>query len=125
MAWAVRDAWLAHRGAAGPPVLAELVLELPQIYGGGRGGVASDIIDLATIVGGVAAAVGGYVQTFYRPREWKGQVPKEIHHPRIIAALQPGEMAAVRLCRPASLMHNVWDAVGLGLAHLKMTGVRR
>jgi hypothetical protein len=124
MSWAVRDAWMQHRGAAGPPALAELVLELPQIYQG-RGGVASDIIDLAAVVGAVASALGGSVQTFYRPRDWKGQVPKEIHHPRVIAALQPNEMSAVRLCQPASLMHNVWDAVGLGLAHLKMTGVRR
>jgi len=52
------------------------------------------------------------------PSEWKGQVPKDIHHARILAVLTETERTAldegVRGVAP-SKQHNVLDAVGLGL----------
>lgn len=69
---------------------------------------------------------GAYVAGFLCPcvlryptaQQWKGSVPKRIHHDRIAKILSPAERAviaevAVRV--PAGLLHNVWDAVGLGL----------
>lgn len=69
---------------------------------------------------------GAYVAGFLCPcvlryptaQQWKGSVPKRIHHDRIAKVLSPAERAviaevAVRV--PAGLLHNVWDALGLGL----------
>lgn len=121
MGWAVHKAFRAFTGRVVPD---ELVVELPQVYAHGRPGVASDIVDLSTVVGAVAASMGGQKQVFYRPAEWKGQVPKDVHHRRVVSALDGHEMQRIVLCRTA-LMHNVWDGVALGLAHLKMTGRRK
>lgn len=96
-----------------------LVIELPQVYVRSRSkGDPNDLIMLAGLV-------GAFVYNFdsrdghklYKPAEWKGQVPKDIMETRIKGRLSEAELHAVEL--PArSLAHNVWDAVGLGLAHL-------
>ncbi len=52
------------------------------------------------------------------PAEWKGQVPKPVHHARIWAKLSPEEQDVVGRCLkgvPAGQRHNALDAVGLGL----------
>lgn len=103
-----------------------VVLELPQVYPGGRGGNPGDLIDLAGVVGGVAALLPTADVTFYRPPVWKGNVPKDIMERRTVAALDDTERAAMpgpAAC-PPSLLHNVWDAVALGLYHVHKTGAR-
>lgn len=103
----------------------DLVIEVPQVYPGGRGkGNPNDLIDLSCVAGGVMALAGGRV-TYYLPAQWKGQVPKEICHARMFEALTDVEKTAIKLCRPAGLMHNVYDAVALGLAHLRKKGLRK
>lgn len=60
---------------------------------------------------------GGTVD-YVKPASWKGQVPKEIHHPRIYAALRPEEQKILYdtgLAMADSKRHNMVDAVGLGL----------
>jgi len=49
-----------------------------------------------------------------KPREWKGQVPKDVHHARLVKTLTPDEMAMVERAAPPSLRHNVLDAIGIG-----------
>lgn len=99
-----------------------LAIELPQVYrdshqrGAKRGTDPNDLIELGAVVGGVEELLG-CATTVYLPREWKGQAPKEIVHDRARARLSAAETAAVKLPR-ASLAHNVWDAVALGLRHL-------
>lgn len=59
-----------------------------------------------------------------RPSEWKGNVPKHIHHARSDRALAPAERALLR-GNPTAAMdyeHDVWDAVAIGLTELDRIG---
>lgn len=105
-------------------LLDEMAVELPQVYHSGRGkGDPADLLELAGVLGATCDRInaGDYVP--YHPARWKGQVPKDIHHERIVDLwLDEREVAAVRLAlegQPEGLWHNVLDAVGLGLHHLK------
>ena len=54
----------------------------------------------------------------FRPREWTGGVSKMVRHAQLWAELeQRGKGEAARIRRPenAALVHNVLDAVALGL----------
>lgn len=102
-----------------------LVVEMPQVYVRERSkGDPNDLVDLAAVAGAVMYAVGAQDVVIYKPAEWKGQVPKDITHARALAKLNSLEQQTILTCRPAGLMHNVLDAVALGLAHLKKTGAR-
>lgn len=52
------------------------------------------------------------------PTTWKGQVKKEIHHPRILAALTEGERNLIPKLRSQKAQGDMMDAVGLGLWHV-------
>lgn len=95
------------------------VIELPQQYAVTKGtkGDPNDLIDLAALCGTIAGALqtAGSRVAYVRPREWKGQTPKDCTEERARARLQPSEMARVLLPKAESLQHNVWDAVGIGL----------
>lgn len=83
---------------------------------------AADLIAVAHSGAYVAGALRPVVLHYPTALEWKGSVPKRIHHDRLAAKLTPAERAvvaevAVRV--PAGLLHNVWDAVGLGLWGLR------
>jgi hypothetical protein len=101
-----------------------LVIEVPQVYTRARSkGDPNDLIDLACVVGAIMG-VHNWRQVFvYRPAQWKGQQPKEVTTRNAQNDLRPEELTRVTHCA-ASLMHNVWDAVALGLAHLKKVGQR-
>lgn len=95
-------------------ILHRLVLEVPQVYWGrNKGGRASDLIELAGVVGSVASSVPVLERVHYLPREWKGQVPKEVHNDRVLKKLRSEERARV-INSPPSVMHNVVDSIGLG-----------
>lgn len=116
VAVAVRE-WLSGR----TPLSAALVLEKPQVYRAGQSkGDPGDLIELAGVDGAIAGIRSWSSATAYLPRVWKGQVPKEIHHARINGLLVPDERARIEPC-PKSLMHNVFDAIGIGMFHLKGT----
>jgi hypothetical protein len=103
----------------------DLVIEVPQVYPFGQGkGNPNDLIDLAAVAGACMGLAGGAV-SYYLPRQWKGQVPKDISHARAMAQLGDVEKTNIKLCRPAGLMHNVYDAVALGLFHVKKIGRRK
>lgn len=55
----------------------------------------------------------------YLPKTWKKQVPKKIHHGRIKKALSKGELSRVELPKDKKKAEDVWDAVGIGLYHLR------
>lgn len=106
---------------------AVLVLERPQVYAVGMSkGDPDDLLELTGIVGAVAArleAQGAHV-TLYKPREWKGQVPKAVHNERVRSHLDPEELRILDGCGARSLIHNVTDAVGIGLFHLRRRRAR-
>ena len=106
------------------------ILEKPQIYKTRLlKGDPNDLIDVA-VAGGEML---GKLRTIARchvpvhriavekikPALWKKQLPKEVVQERVKPKLTPQELAVVVKPKPASLMHNVWDAVGIGLWGVK------
>jgi len=86
-----------------------LVMEKPQNY---RSNKKTKSLDgLFWLCSELASKAG--VDRFYLPREWKGQVPKLIHHNRLQRHLTPIELATW-----SNADHNARDAVGIGLFDL-------
>jgi predicted nuclease with RNAse H fold len=105
-----------------------LVLEVPRIYPHRSKGDPNDIVDLAMTAGeirGFARAAGCHIIEVF-PRTWKGQVPKEIHHARVLKHLADDELRLLDVearkfskTNPNGYDHNMLDAVALGLWFLQ------
>lgn len=95
----------------------EFVGEKPVVYPGAKG-LKTDPNDLVNVALCAAAFYSvlldypGTVFSLVEPAEWKAQVPKEITRERIKAILTPQEISRIR---KGGEMHNVWDAIGIGL----------
>lgn len=80
-----------------------------------------DIVDLAFAAGvvkGLVQAHWSYAKIVeHLPVQWKGNVPKPIMAKRILAKLDPNEVA--RIQRVGYKDHNTLDAIGIGLFALK------
>ena len=93
--------------------LDRVVFEWPQVYPGPRNEDPNDLLDLAFTLGMVEKELR--VQEFYgkverfHPREWKKQVPKNIHNRRALNRMTPEEKKIV------GSNHNVIDAAALGI----------
>jgi hypothetical protein len=98
-------------------ILADVVVEIPQIYDTRQIDV-NDLITLSLMAGAFVGKGSPFVTT-YLPAQWKGQVPKRIMTNRTKNKLSPEECARVELPSARGLQHNVWDAVGIGLHHLR------
>ena len=111
------EAWLGFVEAM--PVdlwrVEHFISEYPQVYRAGASkGDPDDLLQLASVVAVFTANVVAKDYLAVRPREWKGSVPKDVHHARLVKTLTPEEMAMVERAAPPSLRHNVLDAVGIG-----------
>ncbi len=95
-----------------------VVIEMPQTYRNGKAR-SKDVDNLIFSAGAIAARYQDVVQ--YTPNEWKGQVEKEIHQPRILKALECSERKILAGLKKKDLKH-ILDAVGLGLFHLDRLG---
>lgn len=102
-----------------------LAIELPQVYERGhqterkRGTDPNDLIQLAAVVGTLCHVFeSAAAQIVYLPAEWKGQVPKEIMHERARKRLSAEEMTRLPILAKSTL-HNVLDAVSIGLVVLE------
>jgi hypothetical protein len=75
-----------------------------------------------TRMAGRVTAKGVYIPI--TPEAWKGQVPKAVHQrTRILPRLSESDVAKLHMaCPKKSEMHNLVDAVGLGLWYLDMNG---
>jgi hypothetical protein len=101
------------------PSADELVLEVMQSYDlRHQKGDQNDLLELAGVGGAIVGILSPERVTGYRPAEWKGQVPKVVHHKRIQRELTEQEVKRIEKC-PESLKHNVIDAIGIGLFHCK------
>ena len=101
--------------------VSEVLIEMPRIYphSDQRKGDLNDLLDLAAVVGyfeGWFAARGVQVRRI-APADWKGQVPKKIMTERIRSKITPLEVQ--RISELDYRNHNVIDAIGMGLWHLK------
>ena len=91
------------------------ISEVPQVYRAGASkGDPDDLIQLAGVVGVFAHKFRATTHFGVKPRDWKGQVPKDVHHARLVKTLTPEEMAMVERAAPPNLRHNVLDAIGIG-----------
>lgn len=106
------------RGAAATPDY--VVIERPQVYRAAASkGDPNDLITLAIQVGEYKQFFErrGARVVFYRPSEWKGQLPKKVHHRRVWDVLDDVERSIVGVAGdrvPAGDRHNLMDAVALG-----------
>jgi len=99
-----------------PRKLSRLAVEWPRIYTAGK--LQGDPNDLAGLVG-VDCALAGILSIpvkRYFPDEWKGQTPKDVMNARVLERLTEAEKT--RITSPPSLLHNVLDAIGIGLHDL-------
>jgi hypothetical protein len=120
--------WLRMAWALGETEerLVELVIEVPQAYSGRdkQKGDQNDLILLALTVGAIAGHFWPDQLTTYLPREWKGQLPKDVSERRSREELRESEVSLVKLPKAKSLHNNVWDSVGIGLFHLNKRKLR-
>lgn len=100
-----------------------LVVERPQIYSRRKSkGDPEDLARLLILCGYIAGSTGAAPSTrLVRPHDWKGTIPKApinryIVHRRNVEALG---RQYIPDSVPASLAHNVADAVGLGVWWLR------
>jgi hypothetical protein len=95
----------------------KIVIEKPMVYPGAPVDV-NDLITLAIKVGEwkeyLWARFGVEPELVTAPT-WKGSVPKEIHHQRLLKVLTEEERAIMPKTKSGKYDHNMLDAVGLGL----------
>ena len=100
-----------------------VVIEKPQVYQDMKVD-PDDLVNLAIVVGRVIGPEKRNV-TIYKPSQWKGQLDKKITTARTLASLSKEEISRIVLPRAVkTLGHNVYDAIGIGLAYLRKTGQR-
>jgi len=102
------------------------IVEAPHIRGdrhAARRGVAALKKTIARLRRG---RTGGSTWRTVRPSGWKGNVPKEIHHRRVLRVLAPAEVARANLGAldpdAPGYQHDTADAVALGAWALGRTG---
>ena len=110
----------------GLPVSAALVsgvvIEKMQIYDDTPTAQANACVILSLMAGRVTGLFSGWVgdNTYeYLPKTWKGQTPKKIHIVRIQEKLTLEETKRVQLPKIKRGHADIWDAVGIGLYHLR------
>lgn len=98
-----------------------VIVELPQVYlHGNTVGDPAILINLAFVAGRIVQCVPHVKTVTVEPREWKGQVPKDIHNSRTLRNMTPRELDILEACAvPKAYHHNVIDAIGLGIWYLE------
>jgi hypothetical protein len=94
----------------------DCIIEVPQVYPGQQQkGDQNDLIALAVMVGQYAecARKHRFRVEFVKPREWKGQLPKDVCWRRVRETLTPYELFVMAKLSK-SRAHNMHDAIGLG-----------
>lgn len=124
MAEALADALVEGRSVS-KVVGSTVIIEKMKVYTQGKAKEKGDIdpdnlLELAgvsgALVGGVLHDASEFIHII--PSVWKGQVPKDVHNNRIRAAL-PANVREQIDAYPKTLQHNVVDACGILLWHLR------
>lgn len=97
------------------------IMEMPKIYDRRRWkGNPNDLIPISAAGALMLGALRPNVFAVVIPEDWKGQVPKEVQNNRDRKALSAAELAVLDSAPvAASKLHNVIDAIGIGLWALK------
>ena len=103
--------------AVGPAIPAELILEFPEIYPR-HPARPNDLMLLAGLTGYLAGSIEALKVITYLPKQWKGQLPKDVCITRVSSKLTPTELWRVS----AGDKTDAWDAVGIGLFRLRRFG---
>lgn len=101
-----------------PTIRVDVYTERPvQHGGGGRKADPETLLQMAVLVGRLEGVLPLCKWTQYTKAQWAGTAPKEIVTKRVLAKLSDLEQGAVHNTYngPPSLLHNVLDAVGVGL----------
>jgi len=105
----------------------ELAIEVPQTYDRQHSkGAPEDIERLNSAANTYTDAItklGCKECARYYPKDWKGQVPKDVMIRRIKGRLKPEEKT--KIVSAGSLTHNIMDGVGIGLKRLGRLEARR
>lgn len=91
----------------------EVLVELPRVYARGKVN-PNDLVDLSFCAGQLAGILHAPIRTV-TPAQWKGQVPKKVMNSRVLARLSEEEQGRIIKPKQASLLHNVLDAIGIGM----------
>jgi hypothetical protein len=116
-----RDLWQAGRDThllGVESVVIEKMVHYPGQHGARADAQANDLIDLTAASCLLAGSLKPREIRFVTPHEWKGSLPKEVCHARIQKKLTPAELGILAVASSkirGSLVHNLWDAVGIGL----------
>ena len=107
---------------AGPVGRCLWVMERPVDYVG-FGVAHKDLARLRATLSGLEdfALVRGDTVEYVTPHQWKGNVPKPVHHRRALAVLGPGDLVVAGPDK-AGYDHNVVDALVLGLTRAGRVG---
>lgn len=92
-----------------------LVVERAEVYPDGNA-KPNDLGQLLIVAGAIAGSVRHTRLMLPYPKQWKGQVPKNIHHDKLRKGLTDADrrvLDAAMSFVPPSLRHNMLDAVGL------------
>jgi len=103
---------LVGRGPVDPSTV--LIIEIPRVYPGARSEDPNDLIGVAICAGRWIEYLGCNVVQCVHPQDWKASVPKAVHNQRVLAKLTEKEKCRLPSL-PKTKLHNVIDAVGLGL----------
>lgn len=115
----IGERWLDVVRAVGTGAVHTLVVEGQQIYRGGRRGAnPNDLLELASVLGALAAHFPRSRVVRYLPRVWTRGADHEVIEKRMKLVLSSAEHGRVER-KPPSLAHNVEDAVALGLFHFR------
>jgi hypothetical protein len=137
------EAWLSMGRAVRSafPHADKLRVEMMVVRSGRRDVAPDDLMQLVGVAGVLVGLYSASDPDVIRPEHWKGTIKKRVHHQRIVTALDDAErayldgymgarpnplftnlddyVAACRRCRgseyPNDPVHNVLDAVGIGL----------
>lgn len=105
---------IVHLVTTNTSTINNLLVEFPQVYDARKGlqkaNSGNSVLPLAAIVGFVCAKVESYKIEYIKPREWKGQLPKNVCVNRVKNTLRIEDNRPER-----KLTHDGWDAVGIGL----------
>lgn len=97
-----------------------LIIETQQVYKSTPN--PDDLLELMGVAGAIAAMFECPHIIGVKPRVWKGSVPKDVHHKRLVKRLGDVNLGLEEI--PKGLVHNAWDGIGLAYYAIDKYGAK-